>query len=69
MLQARMNMVNRLRKWVQERFNVLDRRLKSADKKEQSGVRGEGRDIVLKEQKTKTKGNRHLQKGTTVHAK
>ena len=29
---------------IQQIFNQLDRRLKSADKKTQSGVRGQGRD-------------------------
>ena len=46
--------MNRLGKRIQELFISLDRRLKSADKKEQSGVRGEGRDNMQTKQKTKT---------------
>ena len=40
----------------QQLFNALDRRLKSADKKDQSGVRGQEGDGVQK--KTQDKDNR-----------
>ena len=67
-LQALRNLVNRSGRIAQNIFDQLDRRLKSADKKEQSGVRGQGvrgqgvggqgviSDGVLKKQKTKNKG-------------
>ena len=41
-VQALRNLVNRSGKIAQQLFDQLDRRLKSADKKEQSGVRGQG---------------------------
>ena len=41
---------------IQQLFNDLDRRLKSADKKDQSGVRGQEGDGV--EKKTQDKDNR-----------
>ena len=42
LVQALRNVVNRSGKIAQNIFDQLDRRLKSADKKEQSGVRGQG---------------------------
>ena len=51
-----MNMVNRLGKRIQQIFSNLERRLKSADKKAQSGVRGEGAGDEEGKQKTKAKG-------------
>ena len=42
LVQALRNLVNRSGKIAQSIFDQLDRRLKSADKKEQSGVRGQG---------------------------
>ena len=50
--------MNRSREVAVQIFNDLDRRLKSADKKDQSGVIGQGRDSVPMKQKTKTKGKR-----------
>ena len=41
-MQALRNLVNRSGKIAQNIFDQLDRRLKSADEKEQSGVRGQG---------------------------
>ena len=41
-VQALRNLVNRSGKIAQNIFDQLDRRLKSADKKEQSGDRGQG---------------------------
>ena len=43
---------------IQQLFNNLDRRLKSVDKKDQSGVRGQERDGVQKKHKTRTTGHR-----------
>ena len=43
---------------IQQLFNALDRRLKSADKKDQSGVRGQEGDGVQKKHKTRTTGHR-----------
>ena len=48
--------MNRSREVAVQIFNDLDRRLKSADKKDQSGVRGQGRDIAAVEKKRKGKG-------------
>ena len=42
LVQALRNLVNRSGKIAQNIFDQLDRRLKSADKKEQAGVRGQG---------------------------
>ena len=42
LVQALRNVVNRSGKIAQNIFDQLDRRLKSADKKEQSGVGGQG---------------------------
>ena len=42
LVQALRNVVNRSGKIAQNIFDQLDRRLKSADKKEQSGDRGQG---------------------------
>ena len=69
-LQAVRNLVNRSREVAVQIFNDLDRRLKSADKKDQSGVIGQGRDSVPMKQKTKTKGKRQSDNQTapkTVH--
>ena len=60
LVQALRNLVNRSGKIVQNIFDQLDRRLKSADKKEQSGVRGhgvegEGREGALEETDVKQK--------------
>ena len=41
-MQALRNLVNRSGQLAQQLFDQLDRRLKSADKKEQSGDRGQG---------------------------
>ena len=41
-MQALRKLVNRSGKIAQNIFDQLDRRLKSADKKEQSGIRGQG---------------------------
>ena len=41
-VQALRNLVNRSGQIAQQLFDQLDRRLKSADKKEQSGDRGQG---------------------------
>ena len=43
---------------IQQLFNSLNRRLKSADKKDQSGVRGQEGDGVQKKHKTRTTGHR-----------
>ena len=43
---------------IQQLFNTLNRRLKSADKKDQSGVRGQKGDGVQKKHKTRTTGHR-----------
>ena len=48
--------MNRLRKRIQKIFNDLQRRLKSADQKEQSKVGGEGRGDVQGKKKMKSKG-------------
>ena len=69
-LQAVRNLVNRSREVAVQIFNDLDRRLKSAGKKDQSGVIGQGRDSVPMKQKTKTKGKRQSDNQTapkTVH--
>ena len=69
-LQAVRNLVNRSREVAVQIFNDLDRCLKSADKKDQSGVIGRGRDSVPMKQKTKTKGKRQSDNKTapkTVH--
>ena len=69
-LQAVRNLVNRSREVAVQIFNDLDRRLKLADKKDQSGVIGRGRDSVPMKQKTKTKGKRQSDNQTapkTVH--
>ena len=50
LVQALRNLVNRSGKIVQSIFDQLDRRLKSADKKEQSGVGGQGREGAQKKQ-------------------
>ena len=42
LVQALRNVVNRSGKIAQNIFDQLDRRLKSADEKEQSGIRGQG---------------------------
>ena len=55
-LQAQRNMVNRLGKRIQKIFNDLERRLKSADQKEQSEGGGEGGGDVQGKQKMKSKG-------------
>ena len=57
-VQALKNFVNISSQRIQQLFNDLDKRLKSADKKNQSAVIGEGRADVQKNQKTKTTGNR-----------
>ena len=57
-MQALKNLVNTSRQRIQQLFTDLDRRLKSADKKDQLRVIGEGRADVQKKQKTKTTGNR-----------
>ena len=59
-----MNLVNRSREVAVQIFNDLDRRLKSADKKDQSGVRGQGRDIAAVEKKRKGKGQSDNQTST-----
>ena len=64
------NLVNKSREVAVQIFNDLDRRLKSAGKKNQSGVIGQGRDSVPMKQKTKTKGKRQSDNQTapkTVH--
>ena len=43
---------------IRQLFNDLDKRLKSADKKDQSGVRGQEGDGVQKKHKTRTTGHR-----------
>ena len=57
-VQALRNLVNTSRQRIQQLFTELDKRLKSADKKDQSGVIGEGRADVQKKQKTNTTRNR-----------
>ena len=47
--------MNRLGKRIQKIFSILERRLKSADQKEQSKVGGEGRGGVQGKQKMKSK--------------
>ena len=47
-VQALRNLVNISRQRIQQLFTDLDRRLKSSDKKDQSGVIGEGRADVQK---------------------
>ena len=47
-MQTLKNLVNTSRQRIQQLFTDLDRRLKSADKKDQSGVIGEGRADVQK---------------------
>ena len=64
-VQALKNLVNTSRQRIQQLFTDLDRRLKSADKKDQSTVIGEGRADVHKKQKTKTTGNRHPDNDTS----
>ena len=49
-------MVNRLSNRIQKIFNDLQRRLKSADLKEQSEAGGEGRGDKQGKQKMKSKG-------------
>ena len=56
-VQALKNFVNISSQRIQRLFNDLDRRLKSADKKDQLGVIGEGRTNEEKKQKTKTTEN------------
>ena len=43
---------------IQRLFNHLDRRLKSANKKEQAGIRGPKGDGVQKKHETRTTGHR-----------
>ena len=43
---------------IQQLFNALDRRLKSAEKKDQLGVRGQEGDGVQKKHKTRTTGHK-----------
>ena len=54
LVQALRNLVNVSGQRIQQLFNALDRRLKSADKKDQSGVRGQEGDGVQKKHKTRT---------------
>ena len=45
-------------KRISELFTALDHRLKSADKKDQSKIKGDGKDGGRKKQKKKTTGKR-----------
>ena len=65
-MQALRNLVNTSRQRIQQLFTDLDRRLKSADKKDQSGVTGEGRAGVQKKQEKKTTGNTPPDNDTTT---
>ena len=52
---------------IQQLFNDLDRRLKSTDKKDQSGVRGQEEDGVQKKHKTRTTGHRRPPDNQTIY--
>ena len=56
LVQALRNLVNLSGQRIQHLFNDLDRRLKSADKKDQSGIRDQSGDGVRKKHKTGHRG-------------
>ena len=55
-IQTLRNLANISGKRISELFTILDRRLKSADKKDQSGIKGEGKGGGQRMQKIKTTG-------------
>jgi ankyrin repeat protein len=63
--QALRNLANSSGKRIREIFAALDRRLKSADKKERSGVKGGGKDGGQRKQKKKTTGKRPSESSST----
>ena len=58
LVQTLRNLVNVSGQRIQQLFNDLDRRLKSADKKDQSGLRGQLGDGVQKKHKTRIMGHK-----------
>ena len=64
-IQALRNLANISGKRISTLFATLDRRLKSADKKQHSKDKGEGKDGGLRKQKKKTTGKRSRDRETS----